>query len=110
MFARASCVVLGSLSIPLWEEQFGMVLAEGMAAGLDILAAESGAIPEVLDGQGTLFASGDWPRLATLLREGPLARTPGERVTYDAGLIERYSTRAAADRLATAYDGLGAGA
>ena len=60
-----------------WEEQFGMVLAEAMAAGLDILAAESGAIPEVLDGQGTLFAAG---RLARRWRgscaTGPLAARP----------------------------------
>ena len=33
VFAAASCVVLASLPIPLWEEQFGMVLAEAMAAG-----------------------------------------------------------------------------
>ena len=68
------------------------------------LAADSGAIPEVLDGQGTLFASGDWPGLARRLREGPLARPPGERVAYPAELVERYSTSAAAGRLAAAYE------
>ena len=85
VFASASCMVLASLpsagaqlhpfDVPraFWEEQFGMVLAEAMAAGLDILAAENGAIPEVLDGAGTLFAPGDWPTLARLLAEGPLA-------------------------------------
>jgi glycosyltransferase involved in cell wall biosynthesis len=122
VFASASCMVLASLpqataqlhpfDVPraFWEEQFGMVLAESMAAGLDILAADSGAIPEVLDGEGTLFASGDWPRLARLLRDGPLARPPGERVTYPPELVARYSTTAAADRLAAAYDALLAGA
>lgn len=83
-----------------------MVLAESMAAGLDILASESGAIPEVLDGHGTRFAAGDWPGLARLLRTGPLARPPGARVDYPRALVERYSTRAAAERLAAAYDGL----
>jgi glycosyltransferase involved in cell wall biosynthesis len=118
VFASASCMVLASLpqataqlhpfDVPraFWEEQFGMVLAESMAAGLDILASESGAIPEVLDGHGTLFASGDWPRLARLLRSGPLAREPGARVEYPQALVERYSTRAAAERLAAAYEGL----
>jgi glycosyltransferase involved in cell wall biosynthesis len=117
-FASASCMVLASLPLAsaalhpfdvpraFWEEQFGMVLAEAMAAGLDVLAAESGAIPEVLDGEGTLFAPGDWPRLARLLREGPLSRPPGERVAYRRELVERYSTRGAAGRLAAAYDGL----
>jgi glycosyltransferase involved in cell wall biosynthesis len=120
VFASASCMVLASLpqataqrhpfDIPraFWEEQFGMVLAESMAAGLDILAAESGAIPEVLDGHGTLFASGDWPRLARLLRAGPLARPPGQRVEYPRELVDRYSTKAAARRLAAAYERLAA--
>ena len=115
VFASASCMVLASLPSAtaqlhpfdrpraFWEEQFGMVLAESMASGLDILAAESGAIPEVLGGNGTLFASGDWPRLAELLRDGPLSRPPGERVKYPAELVQRYSLDAMAGRLAAAY-------
>ena len=116
VFASASCMVLASLpsasaqfhpfDVPrvFWEEQFGMVLAEAMAAGLDILATESGAIPEVLGGQGALFAPGDWPTLARLLAEGPLSRPPGERVSYPDGLVKRYSTAAMAERLAAGYD------
>jgi glycosyltransferase involved in cell wall biosynthesis len=116
VFAAASCMVLASLptataqlhpfDVPraFWEEQFGMVLAEAMAAGLDILAAHSGAIPEVLAGAGTSFAPGDWPELARRLAEGPLSRAPGARVDYPAGLVRRYSTAAMAERLAGAYD------
>jgi len=105
VFARASCVVLASLPVPMWEEQFGMVLAEAMAAGVPILASASGAIPEVLAGSGAaLFQPGDWPALAQLLRDGPLARPPATRAAYPAELVERYSSRAAADLLAAAYD------
>ena len=115
VFGTASCMVLASLpsataqlhpfDLPraFWEEQFGMVLAEAMASGLDILASDSGAIPEVLDGAGALFSPGDWPDLAERLRAGPLARTPGERVSYPAELVERYSVTAMARRLARAY-------
>jgi glycosyltransferase involved in cell wall biosynthesis len=103
VFASASCVVLGSLSIPLWEEQFGMVLAEAMAAGTPILASTSGAIPEVLGSGAELFAPGDWVELARLLADGPLARPPGERVAYDPELVRRYSLDAAAGRLREAY-------
>ncbi len=106
-FARASCVVLASLPIPFWEEQFGMVLAEAMAAGTPILASSSGAIPEVLAGSGVrLFVPGDWPGLAAALAAGPLAGEPGTRATYPDEVVHRYSTAAAAERLAAAYDGL----
>jgi glycosyltransferase involved in cell wall biosynthesis len=105
VLARASCVVLASLATPTWEEQFGLVLAEALAAGAPILASSSGAIPEVLAGSGVpLFAPGDWIGLADLLTRGPLAQPPGTRGVYPAGVIERYSTRAAAERLAAAYD------
>jgi glycosyltransferase involved in cell wall biosynthesis len=103
VFAGASCVVLGSLPIPLWEEQFGMVLAEAMAAGAPVLASSSGAIPEVVGGSAQLFAPGDWVGLAHLLSSGPLARPPGERVAHDPELLRRYSLEAAADRLRAAY-------
>ena len=103
VFARASCVVLASLPIRFWEEQFGLVLAEALASGAPIVASSSGAIPEVLAGAAPLFVPGDWPELARLLREGPLTRPPGERVAYDPALVERYSTRAAAERLDAVY-------
>jgi glycosyltransferase involved in cell wall biosynthesis len=103
LYSRASCLVLGSLPVWSWEEQFGMVLVEALAAGLPIAAASSGAIPEVLRGQGRPFAPGDWPALARLLAEGPLQRPPGERVRYDPALVAEYSSVAFADRLATAY-------
>jgi glycosyltransferase involved in cell wall biosynthesis len=118
VFAGASCVVLASLTaasgglvagdIPrlFWEEQFGMVLAEAMAAGLPILAARSGAIPEVCGETATYFVPGDWMGLAASLAEGPLSRPPGEKADVPAELVRRYSTGAAAERLVAAYDRL----
>ncbi len=100
VFARASCFVLASLPATWWEEQFGMVLAEAAAAGLPILAAESGAIPEVLRGHGTLFAPGDWRALAGAL-DGLLA-SPPVRVR-PAALVDAYSLAVAAERYAAAY-------
>lgn len=116
VFARASAMVLASQSaataavhlfdIPraFWEEQFGLVLAEAMAARLDIVAAANGAIPEVLDGTGTLVQPGDWMQIARALATGALDREPGARVDYPGALVERYSTEAMAVRLADAYD------
>lgn len=103
LLARASCLVLASLPTQFWEEQFGMVLVEAMAARLPVVAAASGAIPEVLGGYGALFAPGDWLGLADALASGPLAEPPGARATPDAALLERYSSAAAAQRLREAY-------
>lgn len=118
VFASASCMVLASLATAqamlhlfdtpraFWEEQFGLVLAEAMASGLAIVASTSGAIPEVVGDGGRYVAAGDWMGLARELAAGPLARAPSERVMHDPERLENYSTRAAAVRLAAAYDRL----
>jgi len=102
LYASASCLVLASLPTMYWEEQFGMVLAEAMAAGLPILASSSGAIPEVAGPQASYFAPGDWLGLAGLLA----TLAPGRRVAYEPERVERFSAPAAAERLARAYDEL----
>ncbi len=118
VFASASCMVLASLAtasggyvlgdIPrfFWEEQFGLVLAEAMAAGLPIVASQSGAIPEVCGEAARYFLPGDWLGLARQLSEGPLSRPPGERADIPSELVQRYSTQAAAERLTAVYDRL----
>jgi glycosyltransferase involved in cell wall biosynthesis len=119
VFANASAMVLASqgtahasfhlYDIPraFWEEQFGLVLAEAMAAGLPIVSTTSGAIPEVVAGTtADLVAPGDWVAIAHALARGALSRPPAERVTYPAAVLERYSTGAAAQRLTEAYDRL----
>ena len=105
VFGQASAVVLASLPIPTWEEQFGMVLAEALAAGAPIVASACGAIPEVLAGTGaSVFEPGDWAGLARLLANGPLADVPSARIAYDPALVHRYSREAAAERLTHAYE------
>lgn len=118
-FAVASAMVLATqgaataayhpFDIPraFWEEQFGMVLAEAMAAGLDIVTTTSGAVPEVLAGTNArTVAAGDWMGIARALADGALVRQPAERVPYPPEVIARYSTTAAGQRLSAAYDGV----
>jgi glycosyltransferase involved in cell wall biosynthesis len=106
LYARASCLVLASIPVRFWEEQFGMVLAEALAGGLPIVCSTSGAIPEVVGSSGRYFAPGDWVGLADGLQEGPLAAAPGARSTLDTERIERFSATSAADRLRGVYDEL----
>jgi glycosyltransferase involved in cell wall biosynthesis len=104
VLAGASCLVLASLPRVHWEEQFGMVLAEAMAARVPIVASSSGAIPEVTGAGVPQVAPGDWIGLARALADGPLAAPPGTRADYDEERVARFGTRAAAERLGAAYD------
>jgi glycosyltransferase involved in cell wall biosynthesis len=106
VYAAASCLVLGSIPVWSWEEQFGMVLVEAMAAHVPVVAAASGAIPEVVGESGTLFAPGDWVGLAEALASGPLAGEPGTRRAPDPARLERFSAPAAAARLRAVYEEL----
>ena len=81
-----------------------MVLAEAMAASLPVIAASSGAIPEVVGSGSASFSPGDWLGLARELATGPLAAPPGTRVQHDPSLVSRYGVGAAAERLAAAYE------
>jgi glycosyltransferase involved in cell wall biosynthesis len=111
VYSGAACMVLASLPIWSWEEQFGMVLAEAMAAGTPILASASGAIPEVVAGSAALFSPGDWVglahRLAALLDRAGSERGESEHgESATAGRAQDYSTAAAAARIVAAYEEL----
>ncbi len=104
LYAGATCMVLGSLPVWSWEEQFGMVLVEAMACGVPILASSSGAIPEVVGESARLFAPGDWVALAGRLRDA--LADPRPHAVAEPERVERFSAAAAAARLADAYDTL----
>ena len=72
----ADIVVLPSVSTPQWVEQYGRVAPEAMACGCLVLAADSGALPELVAEAGWLFPEGDVAALRQRLREA-LAALPG---------------------------------
>ena len=67
LLARARAVVVPSA----WEETFGLVVVEAMAAGVPVIAANHGSLPElVTDGvDGVVFRPGDPASLAGALQD-----------------------------------------
>lgn len=61
-------------------EAFGLSVAEAMGAGLPVVAASSGAHPELLGPDGWTFPPGDSQRAGELLRL--LADSPERRLSY----------------------------
>lgn len=51
--------VLPSYATPAWKEQFGLVLAEAMLAGVPCIGSSSGAIPDVIGPGGLVFKEKD---------------------------------------------------
>jgi len=61
----------------VWEEPFGVVALEGIAAGCAVVASRGGGLPEAVGPCGILFPNGDVSALAAALKD--LLTTPGLR-------------------------------
>jgi glycosyltransferase involved in cell wall biosynthesis len=66
--ASLHVLLVPSLTTPRWTEQFGRVAAEAMAAGVAVVASDSGALREVVADAGLLVPEGDVDALAQALR------------------------------------------
>jgi glycosyltransferase involved in cell wall biosynthesis len=63
-YHNASLLVLASRRHPTWEEQLGMVLLEGMASGVPIVATNTGAIAEIVGEAGIIVPEHDLEELS----------------------------------------------
>ena len=86
------------LFTPLWDEPFGLVAAEAMAAGVPVAAIGNGAVAEVV---GEAGAIADRPDAAALARAIPAACAVPRRVAHD-----RAAARFSLDAMIDAYTGL----
>ena len=71
-------LVLPSKTVDSWKEQFGHVLIEAMCMGIPVVGSACGEIPNVIGRPDLVFAEGDAPGLATILK----------RILTDAGWYE----------------------
>ncbi len=72
----------------LWSEPFGRVCIEAFSQGVAVVAARSGAVPEIVDtGSGLTFEAGDDRTLADCLRS--LAQDRALLLQLQAGALQR---------------------
>jgi glycosyltransferase involved in cell wall biosynthesis len=94
----AILAALDVLLLPSWEEPFGRAVAEGMAAGLPVVATAVGGPPEIIrDGvNGRLVAPRDPDRWTAVVAE--LLENPGQRQAMGAAAREAAAERLSAQR------------
>ena len=80
----ADVVVVPSLSTARWKEQYGRVAPEAMACGKLVVAAQSGALPDLIGDAGILFKEGDVDGLAAIL----------ENVMRNPAILKKYQISA----------------
>jgi alpha-1,3-rhamnosyl/mannosyltransferase len=100
LYAGARLLVMPSL-----DEGFGIPALEAMAAGVPVIAADRGALPEVLGGAGVLIDPGDVEQWAAALERMLTDQAWAVRCA-ELGLARaaRFSWRCAASSLRDAYE------
>jgi len=100
-FLRAVDVfVCPSLTTPSWEDQGPRALLEAMMCGCIPVGTPTGAIPEMLDGQGVLAVdTGKWALADALIAAAAQAGDVRARSRVQASAYDRFSDRAAARQL-----------
>jgi glycosyltransferase involved in cell wall biosynthesis/GT2 family glycosyltransferase len=96
-----------SVAAPGWLEQFGRVAVEAMAAGVPVVASDSGALRDVVGGAGVLVPPGDAAALAAALAS--VALDPARAAELRAAGLARaaeYTWEAIAERYEAMYRSL----
>jgi glycosyltransferase involved in cell wall biosynthesis len=89
-FSSIHLLVLPSIDTPTWKEQFGLVLAQAMSAGIPVIGSDSGAIPDVIGDYSLIFKQGDFDRLAVLIHN--IATSPRLYQQLSVNAKKRYSS------------------
>lgn len=85
-----------ALVTPVWEEPYGLVVAEALACGTPVAAFDRGGVPEIVDASsGRLAEPGSVESLAVAIGEAAAlsrhaARSRAEDVCSDTRMVDRY--------------------
>jgi len=109
-YAACDVIVVPSLTVPGWTEQFGRVVVEALSYGRPVLTSETGELPNLVADTrgGWTFREGDHAGLAEQVR-GLAANPALVRATGEQGrrrVAARYSLDAVAHRFVTAIDSI----
>jgi glycosyltransferase involved in cell wall biosynthesis len=100
--------VLPSIPTDSWQEQFGFVLTEAMAAGKPIITTRTGAIPEVVGDGAILIPPDDYQSLAKsmmrLLNDENLCISLGEKARQI--VIAKYDIQKASREFLSLYENI----
>jgi len=98
-------LVVPSLTMPQWKEQYGRVIGEAMACGVPVIGSDSGAIPEVIGPDGLIVPEGDASALAKAAHQAIFDKEVRDRLRqHGADRSEReLSVKAMSERLVRFY-------
>jgi len=100
---RMAVVAMPSRSVSNWKEQFGRTAIEAMAAGVPVVAYDSGSLPEVVGDAGILVPEGDTARLISAV-ESVLSQPDGMGERGRRHAWERYRWRKVAADMVGLYE------
>jgi glycosyltransferase involved in cell wall biosynthesis len=100
---RMAVLVMPSRTRPNWKEQFGRTAVEAMAAGVPVVAYDSGSLPEVIGDAGVIVPEGDHGALVRAVEAVVAAPEElGERGRARA--YARYRWQCVAEQMRSLYD------
>lgn len=106
LYTDAKALILASLPTPLWQEQFGYVLAESILRGCPVVSTYSGAIPGVVGNAGLLCSPGNPLELKNCLLKLDKKEVYQELKENCIGIKEKFSAENFTSRLTEIYSSL----